>query len=277
VASSNTPKQLEKISADCPHCGFSQLESAYAKSTFCRKCGEHFNIEKLLLKEATSLKGPSFLDKISKLVARDKSRIVTCFSCSAKQEVSTEAQSTSCAQCGSYIDLREFKIAGPFGRSIQTQGEVIVTSKGDVTSSRIACGSALIEGKLKGTLFSTGLVRIKSQGKFLGALEAEKLIVERKSDIEFVRQVRVKTAEINGKMSADIICEGNLTINKGGSLDGSVIAKSITVEKGGTFSGDLCIGQGGESDPGPPPEEPEDPASPPPSRRSQEHQQQDLL
>jgi hypothetical protein len=71
---SNVPKQPEKISADCPHCGFSQLESAYAKSTFCRKCGEHFSIEKVLLKEATSLKGPSFFDKISRLISGEKIR-----------------------------------------------------------------------------------------------------------------------------------------------------------------------------------------------------------
>ncbi len=243
MASSNIPKQPEKISADCPHCGFSQLESAYAKSTFCRKCGEHFSIEKLLLKEATSLKGPSLFDKFSKLISREKIRDVCCFGCGAKQQVSSEVQSTSCPQCGSYIDLREFKIAGPFGRSIQTQGEVIITSKGDVASSRIACGSAFVEGKLKGTLFCTGIARFRLQGKFVGSIDAEKLVVEKKSDIEFMRPIKVRSAEINGKMSAVILCEGCLTINKGGSLEGTVHAKSITIEKGGIFSGELFIGE----------------------------------
>ena len=54
MATPNTPKQPEKINADCPHCGFSQLESAYAKSTFCRKCGQHYSIEKLLAREAST-------------------------------------------------------------------------------------------------------------------------------------------------------------------------------------------------------------------------------
>ena len=40
--------QPEKISADCPHCGYSQLESALAKSTICRQCSQYFSIEKLL-------------------------------------------------------------------------------------------------------------------------------------------------------------------------------------------------------------------------------------
>ena len=90
---SNVPKQPEKISADCPHCGFSQLESAYAKSTFCRKCGEHYSIEKLLLKETTSLKAPSLFERLSRMMTGEKIRHVSCFSCGAKQQVSREAQS----------------------------------------------------------------------------------------------------------------------------------------------------------------------------------------
>ncbi len=256
MASSNTPKQPEKISADCPHCGFSQLESAYAKSTFCRKCGEHFSIEKLLLKETESLKGPSIFDKFSKLISREKIRDVACFSCHARQEVSTEAQSTSCPQCGSYIDLRDFKIAGPFGRSIQTQGEVIITSKGDVAAARIACGSALVEGKLKGTLFCTGIARVNLHGRFLGGIDVKRLIVEKKSDVEFTRPIKVGAIEINGKVTGKIHCEGCVTINKGGTLQGTVHAKAVNFEKGGTFSGDLFIGQ----PPGEINEEPDDSA-----------------
>ena len=241
MANQNTPKQAEKISADCPHCGFSQLESAYAKSTFCRKCGEHFNIEKLLLKEATSLKAPSFLDKISKLISGERIVDVTCFGCGTKQQVSSEVQSTSCTHCGSYMDLREFKIAGPFGRSIQTHGQVVVTPKGDVASSRIACGSALIEGKVKGSIICTGNIQVRFRGKFLGSVETEKLQVEKRSDVEFVRPIKAREVEINGKVTARILCEGRVTIGKSGQLDGTIHAKSIAVEKGGIFTGELRI------------------------------------
>ncbi len=240
---SNTPKPPEKISADCPHCGFSQLESAHAKSTFCRKCGEHFTIDKLLLKEAASLKAPSLFDKVSKLMSREKIRDVACFSCGTRQQVSSEAQSTSCSQCGSYLDLRDFKIAGPFGRSIQTQGDVLITSKGDVAGARIACASAVVEGKMKGTLVCTGTAKIRVSGKFLGAVEAHRLLIEKKYEVEFVRAIKVQGAEINGKVSARIMCDGQVTINKGGRLEGTVYAKSINVEKGGIFSGELFIGQ----------------------------------
>jgi cytoskeletal protein CcmA (bactofilin family)/predicted RNA-binding Zn-ribbon protein involved in translation (DUF1610 family) len=239
----NTPKQQEKISADCPHCGFTQLESAFAKTTFCRKCGEHYSIEKLLLKEVASLKGPSFFDKVGKMLARETVREIACLSCEHKQQVSSAAQSSLCPACGSYIDLRDFKIAGPFGRSIQTQGEIVVTSKGDLSSSRAVCREALIEGQVRGTLSCTGVVRIKQKGKIVGTIEGQTVIIEKKSDVEFVRPLKGHSIQINGKTSARIMCDGMVTINSGGVMEGTIYAKAINIEKGGVFSGELFIGQ----------------------------------
>jgi cytoskeletal protein CcmA (bactofilin family)/predicted RNA-binding Zn-ribbon protein involved in translation (DUF1610 family) len=240
---SNVPRQTEKISADCPHCGFSQLESTHAKSTFCRKCGEHFNIEKLLNKEVESVKGPTFFGKLSKLISGEKTRQARCFSCGHKQEVSSAAQSSLCPSCGSYIDLRDLRISGPYGRSIQTQGEVHLTSKGDISNARVGCGSALIEGTLRGTLVCTGVARVKLKGKVLGTLEAHELVIDKKCDLEFARPVKAHTMEINGRISARVMCEKCVTINKGGVLEGTVYARAINVEKGGIFSGELFIGQ----------------------------------
>jgi len=237
------PRQPEKISADCPHCGFSQLESPYAKSTFCRKCGQHYNVEKPLHKEAEMVRGPSIFDKISKIVAGEKIRKIRCFSCGHRQEVSSAAQSSLCPSCGSYIDLRDLKISGPFGRSVQTQGEIHVTSKGELTSARAGCGSAIIEGKLRGTLVCTGLVHVRTHGKIPGGIETHELVIDKKCDAEFVRPIKAHSVEINGKISARITCETAVTINKGGYLEGIVYARSISVEKGGVFSGELFIGQ----------------------------------
>jgi cytoskeletal protein CcmA (bactofilin family) len=238
----NTPRQLEKVSADCPHCGFTQLESAHAKTTFCRKCGEHYNIEKLLSKEAESLKKPSIFDRVSKLLSRETIRDIACLSCGHRQQVSRSAQSSLCPQCGSYIDLRDFKIGGPFGRSIQTQGEVIITSRGDTSSARLVCGSAVVEGQMRGTLACTGVVRVKVHGKILGAIESNRVVIEKRADVEFVRPLKVQALEVNGKISARIHCDGQVTINKRGSLEGTVYAKAINVEKGGLFHGELFIG-----------------------------------
>ena len=44
-------------------------------------------------------------------------------------------------------------------------------------------------------------------------------------------------------MSGEIVATGSVTIHKTGSLEGNVTAKSIAIEKGGMFSGQLVIGQ----------------------------------
>jgi cytoskeletal protein CcmA (bactofilin family) len=190
------------------------------------------------------VRGPSIFDKISKFVSGEKVRKIRCFSCDHRQEVSSSAHSSLCPSCGSYIDLRDLKIAGPFGRSIQTQGEIHVTSKGELTSARAACGTAILEGKLRGTLVCNGQVRVKTHGKILGGIETHELVIEKRCDAEFVRPLKAHSVEINGKVSARIVCETAVTINKGGYLEGTVYARSISVEKGGMFSGELFIGQG---------------------------------
>lgn len=248
MANENKPRQAEKISADCPHCGFTQLESAYAKSTFCRKCGQHYSIEKLLAKEAVSLKGPGFFEKLTKLVTRETYRDVACFSCAHKQTVSSAAQSSLCPQCGSYIDLRDFKIGGPFGRSIQTQGEVHILPKGECSAAKVACNSAYIEGKLRGTLFATHEIRVRTREKIFGSIETRLLVVEKKCECECLRPIKVQTAEISGHISARLFCDGQVKILKGGVLEGTLYARSIVVEKGGIFSGELFIGQNAARD-----------------------------
>ncbi len=45
-------------------------------------------------------------------------------------------------------------------------------------------------------------------------------------------------------MSGEIVADGMVTIRKNGTLEGNVTAKSINVEKGGAFSGQLVIGKG---------------------------------
>jgi cytoskeletal protein CcmA (bactofilin family) len=238
---SNTRKQQpEKISADCPHCGYSQLESAYAKSTICKRCSQHFSIEKLLAKEVGSLKPPSFFEKIGKLISREGMREIKCFSCHAPQQVSTAAESSLCPKCGSYIDLRDFRISGPFGRTVQTQGRVTILPKGDVTT-RILCGYGRIEGKMRGMMISSGVLEICLSGRLPGELEAEKVVVERKSEVEFGRPVKAKAFEIDGRMSGTLICDGRVTILKHGVVTGTIQARSIVVEKGGIFSGELEI------------------------------------
>jgi cytoskeletal protein CcmA (bactofilin family) len=101
----------------------------------------------------------------------------------------------------------------------------------------------VIEGKLRGNLQCEDSMTIQLVGKIPGRIAAQSIVVERKSDIQCFRRVMATNIDIKGRMSAEIVATGSVTIHKTGSLEGNVTAKSIAIEKGGMFSGQLVIGQ----------------------------------
>jgi cytoskeletal protein CcmA (bactofilin family)/ribosomal protein S27E len=238
-----------KVSAECPHCGFKQMEYAAAKSSICRQCGRSFTpfAPKPGLKLRTTEEAPaqetssSIFGKLEDFWKRQTSCVVECFECKRKQQVSGAATSTICPSCSAHIDLRDYKITSGFSRSIRTRGNVHLSGKGDLASSSVECQSALIEGRLRGNLHcDTGTINYS--GKIPGRISGRHIVVERKADIHCFRTVRAEHIEIKGRMSGEIVAQ-SVTVHRKGSLEGDVTARAISVEKGGMFSGQLAIGQ----------------------------------
>ena len=239
-----------KVSVECSHCGFKQMEYVAAKSSICRQCGCYFSpfapragLKLSTKEEAPAAENHSIRQKIEEFWKGQRSSVIECFECKRKQQVCGTARSTICPGCSAHIDLRDYKINTSFSRSIRTRGDVHLTAKGDLSSSSVICGAALIEGKLRGNLHCDGIATINFSGRIPGRLTARHVIVERKANIHCFRRVRVESIEIKGGMSGEIIAQTGVIIRKKGSLEGDVTAKSITVEKGGIFSGQLVIGQ----------------------------------
>jgi cytoskeletal protein CcmA (bactofilin family) len=226
------------------------MEYAAAKSTMCRQCGGHFapSAPKMEVRlrpkdePVAAAPDPSLFQKLEGFWNKHHNSEIECFDCKAKQEISSAASSTFCPKCSIHIDLRDYKIVTSFSRTIKTHGEIHVTSKGDLSSSSVTCRSALIEGKMRGNMKCVGTATIDFTGKIPGRLTAEHVLVERKSDVQFFRRLRVKSIEIRGRMTGEIVAEGAVVIHRNAVLDGNVTAKSISVEKGGIFSGQLIIG-----------------------------------
>ena len=226
------------------------MEYVAAKSTICRQCGRSFSPSApkpgLKLKDESSAPEESPLHrKFEGIWSRQRNRLVSCFECKRKHEVSDAATSTNCPGCSAHIDLRDYKITTSFSRTIRTRGDVHLTSKGDLSSTSVICNSAIIEGKVRGNLECEDSMTIDLVGKIPGRIGAQHLIVERKSDIQCFRRVRVTNIDIKGRMSGEIVATGSVTIHKTGTLEGNVTAKSLAIEKGGMFSGQLVIGQAG--------------------------------
>jgi cytoskeletal protein CcmA (bactofilin family) len=238
------------------------MEYAAAKSTMCRQCGGAFSplaapraeiklgaprTEQPQASAASSIAdtGASLLRKFDGLWGKQRSSTVECFDCKAKQEVISSATSTTCPKCSAHLDLRDYKITTSFSRTIRTHGDVYVTAKGDLSSSNVVCRSATIEGRVRGNLHCTGTATINYSGKFPGRLAAEHVLIERRAEVQFFRRVQVKSIEIRGHMTGEVGADTVVVIHRNASLDGDVTAKSISVEKGGMFSGQLVIGSSG--------------------------------
>jgi cytoskeletal protein CcmA (bactofilin family) len=226
------------------------MDYAAAKSTVCRQCGRYFSPTepkaglKLRTRESDApAPEPAVLRKIGNLWGQQRSRLVACFECKRKHEVSEAATSTNCPGCSAHIDLRDYKITTSFSRSIRTRGEIHLTAKGDLSSTSVVCRSALIEGKLRGNLQCEESATINFSGKIPGRLSANYVCVERKAEVQCYRRVFVGSIDIKGHMTGEIVATGAVNIHKTGVLDGNVTAKSITIDKGGIFSGQLVIGQ----------------------------------
>jgi cytoskeletal protein CcmA (bactofilin family)/ribosomal protein S27E len=240
-----------KVSVECPHCGFKQMEYAAAKSSICRQCGRYFSpftpkpgLKLRVREEAPAPANSSILGKFEDFWKRQRSSVIECFECKRKQQVCGTATSTICPACSAHIDLRDYKITSGFSRTIRTRGHVHLTGKGDLGSSSVVCQSALIEGRLRGNLHCEDTATINFAGKIPGRISARRIIVERKADIHCFRRVQAENIEIRGKMSGEITAQ-TVAIEKKGALEGDVTARAITVEKGGMFSGQLVIGRAG--------------------------------
>ena len=239
-----------KVSVECPHCGFKQMEYAAAKSSICRQCGRYFSPFapkpglKLRVREEAPVApaSSSILGKFEDFWKRQQSSVIECFECKRKQQVCGSATSTICPACSAHIDLRDYKVTSGFSRTIRTRGDVHLTAKGDLGSSSVVCRSALIEGRLRGNLHCDDTATINFGGKIAGRISARHIIVERKSDIHCFRRVCAESVEIKGRMSGEIVAQ-IVTIQKKGALEGDVTARAISVEKGGMFSGQLVIGR----------------------------------
>jgi cytoskeletal protein CcmA (bactofilin family) len=226
------------------------MEYAAARSTLCRQCGKHFvvAIERAPARPSFDLSSgvaaaQSFLQRFENVWQRPRITSVACFDCGATQELNSAASSTICPSCSVHMDLRDYRVNTAFSRAIRTHGSIYVTASGDLSSSSVVCRSAIIEGKLRGSLQCVEKVEFRAPAKVQGKLSAPLVIIGKRANVQFFRQLQVRSIEIRGRMTGEILAETVVTIRNTGSLDGNVMARAINVEKGGTFSGQLVIGQ----------------------------------
>ena len=88
----------------------------------------------------------------------------------------------------------------------------MLTASGDLSSSSVICRSAIIEGKLRGSLQCIEKVEFRAPAKVQRKDDAPVVLIGKKADVQFFRQLQVGSIEDSGKMSGEIVAETIVTI-----------------------------------------------------------------
>jgi len=164
-AETNKKRNPKMFSLSCPHCQYSQEVLFSGISTFCKKCHKVINLEKVF--------NPPTLPPQS----RPALKWVLCFFCNQEQALPRKALSSFCKKCGKRVNMQNYKISGKFNGSLETQGNIHITPTGELRSS-ILCHTAIVEGKVSGSLRALNKVVLRQTAIVRGSIQAEKLIME---------------------------------------------------------------------------------------------------
>ena len=185
----------------------------------------------------------NIFERSSRLVPfrADQRRETECFDCGTRHDVSRTAASSSCPQCGAYIDLRDIDVRDRAHRKIRTRGTVTVHSGAVLASPGIQCGDLRVFGQISGSVRASGTVTFAASGKVLGEIHCRHFVVEKRSRIQFLQRVFCETADIRGSVAGDLCCRNQLTVRRGGSVDGVVLAGRMQLDEGGVINGPTGI------------------------------------
>jgi cytoskeletal protein CcmA (bactofilin family)/ribosomal protein S27E len=230
---------IRKVPTECPHCGHVQHEPVGLISTYCRGCGDHYAVRRQSTPVATRSR-PSSQHARKKDVSSETLR-VACHECGHEHKAAPHAENTACPACGTTISFHDIEILGHSTRIIQTRGSIHVGREGFLNSTRIVCGNAFVEGRIAGKVTCEGTLRLRGSGICRAQITAKTLIIDRVAALRFPSMLRVGEIVIRGRVEADVECVGTLHIGRYGALEGDIRARSMIVDKGGSYAGDVQV------------------------------------
>ncbi len=169
-------------------------------------------------------------------------REVLCFDCKTVNKASARATSTQCANCGTFIDLRDVEIRERSTQRIRTRGNVIVHRKGALLGTAVHCGSILIEGTVAGSIYAQDTVEFRTDAKVFGEIRCRRLIVEKRCQIHGLQPIHAEDVELIGQLTASVIAKGTFHLGKQASFEGGLRAGRVRMESGAAWAGMMHVG-----------------------------------
>lgn len=159
-------------------------------------------------------------------------REVECFDCGTFNRAPLQATNTSCANCGTFIDMRDFDIRERTTQRIRTRGNVTVHKKGSLLGTVVHCGSLKVHGTIGGSIHAQNTVEFHTSTKVVGELRCRQLIIHRRCQVQCLQPVHIGEASIEGSFNGRIIATGPVRLDRHATLTGSVEAPVFVMDAG---------------------------------------------
>jgi cytoskeletal protein CcmA (bactofilin family) len=228
----------KKVEVTCPSCGVGQQECRDYLSTICRACGYAFS----RLEAESPRAHPLLLPPTEKTAESDPLEIpVTCHRCGTTHQASPHSLSTRCSGCQTAISFSSEVINRPLSRQIDTRGDLLITKTGSLFGPHTVCRHATIQGKISGAIYCEGKLLLQTNGTLPCKIHAEEVLVPGGSDVACPFPIEARLVVVRGILRAHLFLNGTLKILRKGRVEGSVLAKSIQVDRGGQLLGQVHI------------------------------------
>ncbi len=175
------------------------------------------------------------------VAGKEPLRAVQCLECNAVHKVSPSSTSTICQSCSTYIDLRDIQIKDRTNQRVRTRGNVIVEKKGALLGTSVHCGNLTVHGTLAGSIYASGDVVLKTDGKIFGEIRCRRFVLEKKCEVQCLQPVHAEIMEIHGRITGHFRATRLITLSRHASLTGSATAQTISVEPGAVLNGQVLV------------------------------------
>lgn len=233
------PSPISKSPFRCPRCGFVQLEPPHLISTCCRGCGTFYEVPRPgAAPQSARLPTISFGGSG---VREKPSRGVFCHRCGTTHQVASQARTTICPGCQNAIELVDLEFDTSSSRAVDTRGQVLVGPSAHLSHSWLVCGSCRIEGRVSGPLRAEKEVVLASRSDMACQILAPRVVIDRTHVGSIHPEIDTDELVIRGRLQAAIRCRGRVHITRSGVFTGTLIARAVSVDRGGRLSADCRI------------------------------------
>jgi len=172
---------------------------------------------------------------------KEPPRVVQCIECNAIHRVAPSSTSTICQSCSTYIDLRDIQIKDRTNQRIRTRGNVTVEKKGALLGTSIHCGNLTVYGTVAGSIYASGDVVLRTDGRIIGEIRCRRFVLEKKCDVQCLQPVQAEVMEIHGHITGHFRATRLITLSRHASLTGSATAQTLSVEPGAMLNGQVLV------------------------------------